>query len=131
MGIYAKYHNYKEESTERLPKLLSLGNLGFSTTKCSNTGMATDKIILSCKTGVVNQIIDFNIASPNERKDLCVRNTTSICANTYNPTTIRADLEKCIGKDNCKVSGIKSYVTSKKDVCLHEDAMLSVQFYCH
>ena len=122
MNIYGKYGNYTEETTERLPKLLSLGNLGFATTKCANTGMATDKIILSCKTGVIKQIIDFNIASPNENKDLCVRNTTGICSTTYSPPIVRADLEKCIGKDNCQVNGTKSYVTSKKDVCLHEDA---------
>lgn len=131
MSLYSKYDNYKDETTEVLPKLMSLGNLGFSMTKCASTGMATDTIILSCKTGLIRQIVDFNIASPDESKDLCVRNTTSVCANTYQPTTVRADMEKCIGKQQCKVTGIKKYVTSKKDICLNEDAEFSVQFYCH
>lgn len=122
MGIYAKYDNYNEETSEKLPKLLSLGNLGFSTTKCATTGMATDKLILSCKTGAIKQIIDFNIAAPNEQKDLCVRNTTGICSSTFNAATLRTALEKCIGKESCQTTGFKSYVTSKKDVCTHEDA---------
>ena len=53
MGLYAKYGNYREESGEKVPIMISLGSMGFSATKCTSTGVATDKIVLSCKTGQI------------------------------------------------------------------------------
>jgi hypothetical protein len=71
MKIYGSYNNYNEDANDRLFKVVSLGNMGFSTTKCSSSGLAADKIILSCKTGVINKIFDSNAYYVNKlRRDL-------------------------------------------------------------
>lgn len=96
MTIYKQYSNYSEEATELVPKLMSLGNLGFSSTKCTTTGMAANKVILTCKIGMIADIVSLNIAAPFERKDLCINNATGVCANSYNQQ-LKHDLERCIG----------------------------------
>jgi hypothetical protein len=100
MKIYKSYNNYNEDVADKLFKVVSLGNMGFSTTKCTGTGLAADKIILSCKTGIVNRIFDFSFSGEFEDHDLCVRNTTGVCdANAYDPIKLRKDLEtNCLGK---------------------------------
>ena len=46
--------------------------------------MASEKIVMSCKTGNITQIVDFGYIAKFEDRDLCVRNTTGVCANSFN-----------------------------------------------
>jgi hypothetical protein len=60
--------------------------------------MATNNIILSCRTGVIDKISDYNLASPKEDRDLCAKNATGTCVNSIN-SNVKTDIEKlCIGK---------------------------------
>ena len=99
MHMYKEHGNFKDESGEKMSIIVSLGSLGFSKTKCTSTGMLTDRIALSCKTGVINKIVDFGINAKFEDRDLCIRNTTGACANSIDTTKIQHDIhESCIGK---------------------------------
>lgn len=73
--------------------------------------MATDQIVLGCKTGVISYIVDFGFASKNENKDYCLKNTTGVCANDYNQPKLLKDLERCIGNTTCKFTRLQSYLT--------------------
>jgi hypothetical protein len=98
MTMYSSHGNFKEETGEKLPLRVSLGSMGFSKTKCSSTGMATNKIVLSCKIGVVNRIVDFGINTKFEDKDLCLRNNTGVCTSSINYDKLSNDLKTtCIG----------------------------------
>jgi len=73
--------------------------------------MASDRIVLSCKTGVIGKIIDFGLNAKFENRDLCVRNPNGVCKNTFNDKIVRKDLEdSCLNKDSCKITSIRSYV---------------------
>jgi hypothetical protein len=53
MGIYGKHGAYNEEPIDKSPIKVSLGAMGYAKSKCTSTGVATDKIVLSCKTGFI------------------------------------------------------------------------------
>jgi len=42
MGIYGSYNYYSEETALKVPKLLSMGNMGYSKTRCSTSGMLSN-----------------------------------------------------------------------------------------
>ena len=53
------------------------------------------------------------------------------CYNAFDSARLDKDMRsKCLGNSNCTLSGLKSYVTAKKDVCTHEEASFFVQYYC-
>jgi hypothetical protein len=100
-----------------------MGNMGFSTTKCQQSGMAADKFYISCPTGLIGHIVDFGITASYENKDLCVNNSTGACVSSFNSTKMRSDIETtCLSKKNCTFSGIKNYVTSNKTTCQSSEA---------
>jgi hypothetical protein len=122
-SIYARYTNFNEETGDPLVKTLSLGNMGFSSAKCTSTGMATDKIFLSCRTGNITQIVDFGIQARFEDHDVCLRNSTGACSNSFDKTRLNNDIHsQCVGKRTCKFNNLKSYVTANNATCTHEDA---------
>ena len=69
LRIYTSYSNYKDETSEKLFKTTSLGNMGFSQTKCASSYLGTDQIVLSCKTGQINQLVDYGITPKFENRD--------------------------------------------------------------
>ena len=111
MRIYEEYDNFSDEVMEGKFNIFSLGNMGFSTTKCSSTGIMTDKIVLSCKTGNITEIVDHSFAAKWENKDYCRTNTTGVCSNVASPQ-LKKDLMGCIGKSSCQITKLKSYITS-------------------
>lgn len=48
MQIYNSYGNYRNTTEGKLAKAYSLGNMGFSGSKCVHSKLATDRVILSC-----------------------------------------------------------------------------------
>lgn len=56
--------------------------------------MASDRIVLSCKTGSIGKIIDFGMNAKHENKNRCVRDPNGICKNAFNDKVVRDDLEK-------------------------------------
>ena len=42
LKIYTSYSNYKDEVSEKFSKITSLGNMGFSQTKCSSSYIGTN-----------------------------------------------------------------------------------------
>jgi len=72
--IYQSYENYEGDLVDRFYKEATLGNMGFSTTKCVTTSMETNNIILSCKTGFIAKITDFGINAKGEDKNICQKN---------------------------------------------------------
>ncbi len=72
MYMYKSYGNYSHETELfKQPLKFSLGSMGFANTKCTNAGMETDKIVLSCNTGNVTKIVDFGINAKFEDRDIC------------------------------------------------------------
>ena len=49
--------------------MLTLGNMGFSTTKCSSTGVGSEKFVLSCKTGYISDVVSFGFLSSSESRE--------------------------------------------------------------
>jgi hypothetical protein len=99
MNIYGKYGAYKEEPLDKSTIKISMGAMGFAKTKCTSTGIATDKIVVSCQTGVISQFLDFGFAAKFEDRDQCIRNATGACATSFNRTKLGNDLESsCVGK---------------------------------
>lgn len=72
MMSYSSYNAYEDETADVTFKSLSLGNMGFSSTKCVHTGMAVEKIILSCKTGHISRFLDFGFITGNEERNACL-----------------------------------------------------------
>ncbi|CDW91100.1 UNKNOWN [Stylonychia lemnae] len=134
MSMYSSHGNFKEETGEKLPLRISLGSMGFSKTKCSSTGMATNKIVLSCKIGVVNRIVDLGINTKFEDKDLCLRNKTGICSSSINYDQLNLDLKSaCMGKQQCQLDKLKSYLSGGNQTltkCVSEDSSFFVQYFC-
>jgi hypothetical protein len=98
MKIYYGYDNFSTATSDKTGKMLGMGNMGFSTTKCLSSGMLADKILLSCKTGLVSEIVDFGYISKSENKDMCTKNSTGVCANAYNSTKVQTNLKTaCVG----------------------------------
>lgn len=54
MSMYGKYGGYKEEPIDKSTIKISMGSMGFAKSRCTSTGIATEKIVLSCPTGVIN-----------------------------------------------------------------------------
>ena len=92
MTIYSSHGYFKDETGEKMPLRISLGSMGYSKTKCAATGMAGNKVVLSCKTGVVNRIVDFGINTKFEDKDLCLRNNTGVCTPTIDYVKLGNDM---------------------------------------
>lgn len=91
--------------------------------------MAANKIILSCKIGKIANIESFVFLSETEDHDLCVWDKQGQCATVFS-ADLKPTLEKCVGKDSCKIDNLKSFVTTKKDKCASDDAQFTVQFFC-
>jgi hypothetical protein len=51
MMTYRRYESLSGDVTDRLFKIYSMGNMGFSNTKCIHTNMLLDHLTLKCKTG--------------------------------------------------------------------------------
>ena len=58
-SIYKGYSNYEEDSADNFLKTLTLGNMGFSEPRCVSSGMASNKIMLSCHIGNISQIEEW------------------------------------------------------------------------
>lgn len=59
--------------------------------------MGADKFILSCKTGVIKEIVDFGFTTKFENKDQCLTNATGTCTGSYNSTKLYRDITlKCL-----------------------------------
>lgn len=56
---------------------------------------------------------------------MCVRNDTGVCSKVFS-ANLKPDLDKCIGKSSCSISNLKSYVTTKKDLCTSDDSSFMV-----
>ena len=70
LKIYSSHTLFSDDvGWERSLKSMSLGNMGFSTTRCSSTSMQADKIILSCRESLVQKIVDFGIITKFEDRD--------------------------------------------------------------
>lgn len=78
--IYQSYQNYENDLVDSFYKTTTIGNMGFSATKCVTTSMETNNIILSCKTGFISKINDFGINAKGEDRKLCKRNQLGACA---------------------------------------------------
>ena len=76
MYIYGSHNNYSNEAIDATPKYISLGNLGFSTTKCIESGLSSNTIVLKCDVGMISTIVDYFINSPTEDKQQCISNAT-------------------------------------------------------
>ena len=99
MHMYKIHGNFANESGEKMSIIVSLGSLGFSKTKCTSTGMATDKIVLTCNTGVISNVTEFGINARFEDRDLCIRNHTGACANSLDNNRVLHDIQSnCLGK---------------------------------
>lgn len=69
MIMYSKHNGFSNLSTLQLSEVITLGNLGFSKTKCDSVGMEANSIVLSCNTGIIAEIIDYSITSSHEDQD--------------------------------------------------------------
>lgn len=101
LKIYTSYSNYKDETSDKIFKTTSLGNMGFSMTKCTSSYLGSDQMVLSCKTGNINALVDFGITPKFENRDQCLRNTTSVCASSINYDGFKKLLQPCIGQAQC------------------------------
>ena len=61
MSIYSSYSGYSNLSTSKIAERVSIGNMGYSKSKCFTVGMLSDTISLSCGTGVIAEVVDFGI----------------------------------------------------------------------
>jgi hypothetical protein len=76
-------------------------------------------------------VIDYGFNAKFEDRDQCVRNITGACSTSFNRTRLANDIESsCLGKKSCKLTALKSYVTSNQKVCTDDDASFYMQFYC-
>ena len=91
--------------------------------------MDAAKLRLSCSKGFISDIVDFGIQASFENPELCVRNATGVCANALNPS-FNQTLRSCIGNTTCDIKSPRSFVNGNSTTCTHEDAILSVQFFC-
>jgi hypothetical protein len=97
LRVYTSYNNYKDETSDKLFKITSLGNMGFSQTKCTSSYLGTDQIVLSCKTGQINAFVDYGIIPKFENRDQCLRNKSSACDSSYNYDGLKSKLQPCLG----------------------------------
>lgn len=73
--------------------------------------MASDRIVLSCKTGVIGKIVDFGLNAKFEDRDMCIRNPNGVCKGAFNDNIVRRDLETtCLNQTSCKIQSLRSYV---------------------
>lgn len=93
MALYVKSGAYNDQPIAKSPVKISLGALGFSQSRCFSTGVATDKIYLSCHTGKISNIVDLGFIAKFEDRDQCVFNKSGACAASYNRTKILADFQ--------------------------------------
>lgn len=63
--------------------------MGFASDRCIHTAMETDKIVLSCDSGNVTEIVDFGINARFEDRDQCLMNKTGACANSLDRAKIQ------------------------------------------
>jgi len=101
--IYKSYKNFSEDMVDNFHRTSTLGNMGFSMPKCVDTGMETNNIILSCRTGTIGKITDFGVNAKGESRTLCRRNQIGKCANAFTDNA-KAEIEKCKGNDICRLS---------------------------
>jgi hypothetical protein len=129
--IFQSYSNYSNDMVDRGSRMMTMGNMGFSTPKCVDTGMATNNIIMSCKTGYIAKVTDFGINAKGEDKTLCRRNQVGACANALSDNA-KTQIETCKGKESCKVANIKDLVKGdQKQNCASDLSSFFVQFMCH
>lgn len=121
LSIYRSYSNFGDDVQDHFLKTISLGNLGFSEPKCVSAGMAANKIILNCKIGEIATIESFVLLSEKEDHDQCMWNKTGECASVFS-SDLKPTLDKCKGKETCKVENLKGFVTTNKGKCASDDA---------
>ena len=129
MMSYSSYNTYQNETADKTFKTLSLGNMGFASSRCVHTGMAVEKIILSCKTGHISKFLDFGFIAANEERNVCLMDhTKGFCTQSFNRTNLSSYLNKtCTDYKNCTLNGLKSYLSGpNKNSCQHRDSQFFV-----
>jgi hypothetical protein len=63
----------------------SLGNMGFSRTECEVTSMIKGNALdLTCKSGVMTQLVDWGISTKFEDQMTCKRHENNFCSEILN-----------------------------------------------
>lgn len=104
---------------------VSLGNLGYSESKCVSVGMGVNSLYMSCTTGVIANFPSYQISAKTEDADYCGSNSTGSCYGSLN-STFKTKLDTCLGNKTCKISGFSSYVSNNTKTCKDEDANIHV-----
>jgi hypothetical protein len=119
---------------------LSLGNMGFSQTRCETYSMHKGNApLLACKSGLMTEIVDWGIIQGTENKLACVASTEHICGPILNKKlgTDRFN-HLCKGKQNCTLSNLDellqvSHKTADVELfnkCYRPSSRIFFQFMC-
>ena len=97
------YSDFIDEDTKASGSLfeISLGNLGFASSLCTDTTLASGKLLLECNTGLISELHDFGIVPDNAvNLDPCTNNNETIqCLDSIPRSTVRTYIEEtCVGK---------------------------------
>ena len=80
MMIYNNSNYFKLEDNQPHALTLSLGNMGFSESKCLVDTMNKQSINLQCNTGALATVSDFGVTTQFEDQQACSRqDTTQYC----------------------------------------------------
>ena len=91
----------------------TLGNMGFSKTKCHTVTMATNQMFMSCSTGHLSKVVDFGVSASFENINYCQHNTTGVCATSLS-ASLNTVFQNCIGNKSCLIPNLKQYVVSNQ-----------------
>jgi hypothetical protein len=82
----------------------SLGNLGFSETKCDTHSLikGNNKGKAKCNAGLITELVDWGIVLGSENKLACKRNKNNFCSPILNDVKVKAQFNsECLGKTSC------------------------------
>ena len=104
--IYSNYTYFADDASQPGYLSLSLGNLGFTESKCIVDTINKPSIQLQCTTGTIASVSDFGITTQFEDQQACSRkDTTQYCYQFFKGTQFRKEFgQACVGQKECSIS---------------------------
>ena len=103
MRLFRSYDFYKEEDGYGVFEQNSLGNLGFSETRCLIEPLIQgNQASLKCNIGYIKSLIDVGVTTKFEDQMQCQQNINQACRDIVDVERIRDDfLTMCQNEDKC------------------------------
>lgn len=118
--IYNNYDYFRFEDGLTQGLGLSLGNMGFSESRCLVDTIYRDSVDIQCSTGAIASVSDVGITTRFEDQQACSRkDTTQYCYQFFRGQKFNTFFKNtCVGQKECSINNIGQFLQDDVDSSL-------------